>query len=87
MTLILGIIDRLIICFFYFIRAIGVISGKYFLLLPQKNGVSDGVRTRDFQGHNLTLCQLSYTHRQMRTIIGKRPKIASQINPNFAFCL
>ena len=26
------------------------------------DGVSDGVRTRDPQDHNLVLCQLSYTH-------------------------
>ena len=27
-----------------------------------KGGVTDGIRTRDIQGHNLTLCQLSYGH-------------------------
>ncbi len=32
--------------------------------VQKKNGVSDGARTRDFQGHNLTLYQLSYTHRE-----------------------
>lgn len=26
------------------------------------SGVSDGIRTRDTQNHNLMLCQLSYTH-------------------------
>jgi hypothetical protein len=26
-------------------------------------GVSDGIRTRDIQDHNLALCQLSYAHR------------------------
>lgn len=26
------------------------------------DGVTDGTRTRDIQGHNLTLCQLSYGH-------------------------
>ncbi len=26
------------------------------------SGVTDGIRTRDIQGHNLTLCQLSYGH-------------------------
>jgi hypothetical protein len=25
--------------------------------------VSDGIRTRDIQDHNLVLCRLSYTHR------------------------
>lgn len=25
-------------------------------------GVSDGIRTRDAQDHNLVLCQLSYAH-------------------------
>ncbi len=32
----------------------------------EKDGVTDGIRTRDIQGHNLTLCQLSYGHRQNR---------------------
>ena len=26
------------------------------------SGVSDGIRTRDIQDHNLALCQLSYAH-------------------------
>lgn len=31
------------------------------------NGVTDGIRTRDIQGHNLTLCQLSYGHHSQQT--------------------
>ena len=31
----------------------------------QKNGVSDGTWTRDFQGHNLVLYLLSYTHHKL----------------------
>ena len=30
-------------------------------------GVSDGIRTRDIQDHNLALCQLSYAHHCCRT--------------------
>ena len=30
--------------------------------MTPKNGVSDGVRTRDFQIHNLALYHLSYAH-------------------------
>jgi hypothetical protein len=34
--------------------------------VPGKNiGVSDGVRTRDFQIHNLALYRLSYAHHKV----------------------
>ena len=32
------------------------------LLTCAFDGVSDGIRTRDIQDHNLALCQLSYAH-------------------------
>ena len=35
-----------------------VVEGK----TPLTCGVSDGIRTRDFQDHNLVLYQLNYTH-------------------------
>jgi len=33
-------------------------------------GVSDGIRTRDIQDHNLALCQLSYAHHAVRAARG-----------------
>jgi hypothetical protein len=35
-------------------------------------GVSDGIRTRDFQDHNLVLYQLNYTHHRRRSIDRRR---------------
>jgi hypothetical protein len=36
------------------------------LLNDKRKRVSDGIRTRDPQDHNLVLCQLSYNHRHCR---------------------
>ena len=56
------------------------------MMKSQKNGVTDGVRTRDIQNHNLELYQLSYGHRKETGIVpseGNSPFV-HKANPTLA---
>ena len=49
-----------------FSEAEGVATAPSEGIVPCKsNGVSDGVRTRDFQSHSLALYRLSYAHHKV----------------------